>query len=94
MGWWRRFLLRRAIRRWPAEAAYAVPFRLYSKDGKRAVEVRVRRDGLAYFVDQELAEESTYRDRGDDEIGPFDTPEAAEAAAIARRWFSDGEDSD
>jgi hypothetical protein len=91
------FWLSRRHRRatqFPARIAYVVPFRLYSEDGSRGVEVRVRRDGQSYFVEQERVEGTTYKNRGrGEEIGPFATPEAAEAAAVARPWFS-GEESD
>jgi hypothetical protein len=71
-----------------------VPYRLYSNDGKRAVEVRLRRDGFACFVDQEWVEGTTFKNRGlGEELGPYETPEAAEAAAVARPWFSRGENS-
>ncbi|HEU5275361.1 MAG TPA: hypothetical protein VFU97_16980 [Xanthobacteraceae bacterium] len=73
---------------------YRVAFCLYSKDGKRQVEVRERRDGRAYFVERELVEGTTFKDRGrGEEIGPYETPEAAEAAAIARPWFFGGGNS-
>ncbi len=90
MAWWRRLFSRRAGP-FPGGAEYVVPFRLYSKDGKRGVEVRVRRDGMANFVDQEWVEETTFKNRGrGEEIGPYESAEAAEAAAIARPWFSGG----
>lgn len=89
MAWWHRLFPRRA-ERFRSGVEYWVPFNLYSKDGKRGVEVRVRRNGLAYFVEQEWVEGTTFRNRGE-EMGPFETPEAAEAAAIARPWFSGGE---
>ena len=93
MAWWRRFLPLRAGRVL-ADTDYFVPFRLYSKDGKRSVEMRVHRDGLAYFVDQEWVEGTTFKNRGrGEEIGPYETPEAAERAAVARSWFSRGEES-
>lgn len=70
---------------------YVVPFRLYS--GKRRVEVRVHfNDRKAYFVDQELVEGETFKVRGlGEEIGPYPTPELAEAAAVSRPWFSGSE---
>ena len=84
MAWWHRLFPGKA-ERFPTGAEYWVPFKLYSKDGKRGVEVRVRRDGLAYFVEQEWVGGTTFKDRGrGEEIGPYETPEAAEAAAIAR----------
>ena len=80
------FLRGRAVA--PSERIeYKVEFTLYSPDGKRGAEVRVRRDGLVYFADQEWVEGTTFRQRGD-EVGPYQSPEAAEAAAISRPWFS------
>ena len=56
--------------------------------------MRVRRDGRAYFVEREWVEGTTFKDRGrGEEIGPYETPEAAEAAAVGRPWFSRGENS-
>jgi hypothetical protein len=93
MAWWHRLFPLRA-RRFPGGGEYIVPFRLYSKDGKRGIEVRVRRNGLAYFVDQERVEGTIFKNRGQgQETGPYETPEAAEAAAVARPWFSGGENS-
>jgi len=36
----------------PPNVAFAVPFTLYSINAKRAVQVRVRHDGFAYFMPQ------------------------------------------
>ena len=38
---------------WPPNVAYAVPFTLYSLDGKRGAEIRLFRNGDVYFVEQE-----------------------------------------
>jgi hypothetical protein len=89
MAWWHRLFSRKAdsLHR---SLGYEVPFRLYSKDGAKEVEVRVRRDGRAYFVEREWVEGTTFQDRGfGEEIGPYETPEAAEAAAAVRPWFLD-----
>lgn len=87
MAWWHRLFPQKTR---PLAAEYTVPFRLYSKDGKRSVEVRLRRNGLAYFVEQEWVEGTTFKNRGlGEEIGPYETPELAEAAAIVRPWFQD-----
>ena len=72
---------------------FIVLFELYSADGKRCAEVRLRSDGKAYFVERERVAGDTYKDRGaGEEIGPYDTSELAEAAAVARPWFN-GRDS-
>lgn len=97
MTWWERLLPKRAGA--PA-SDYVVPFRLYSADGKKSAEVRVRRDGKAYFVEQERFDDDNCKDHDDnfknrglgEEIGPYETPELAEAAAVARAWFK-GRDS-
>jgi hypothetical protein len=90
MAWWHKFLP--ATGR--ASPAYSVAFVLYSRDGKRGSEVRVRRDGSCCFVDQEWVEGTTFRWRGSaEEIGPYPTTDAAEAAAVSRPWFH-GEQSD
>jgi hypothetical protein len=93
MAWWHRLFPQRT-KQFTVGSEYAVPFRLYSKDGKRSVEVRVRRDGLAYFVEQEWVEGTTFKNRGrGQEIGPYETPELAETAAVASSWFSGREHS-
>jgi hypothetical protein len=93
MAWWHRLFSRKAGVA-TQNPAYEVPFRLYSKDGAKEVEVRVRRDGRAYFVEREWVEGTTFRDRGfGEEIGPYETPEAAEAAAAVRPWFLDDDNS-
>lgn len=91
MAWWHQ-LFRRAA---PSDSLeYRVAFSLYSKDGMRCSEVRERRDGTAYYIDKVWVEGTTFKNRGKgEEIGPYQSPEAAEAAAIARPWFNHGEDS-
>jgi hypothetical protein len=91
--------LRAILKRPPQLAAsysYQVTpaFCLYSVDGKRSVEVRERSDGRAYFVERAWVEGTTFRDLNPgEEIGPYETPEAAELTAISRPWFSDGKRS-
>jgi hypothetical protein len=94
MAWWHRLFSQKAEVS-SESPEYTVPFCLYSVDGKRCAEVRVRRDGRAYFVEREWVEGTTFKDRGrGEEIGPYETPEAAEAAAVAgSSWFSSGENS-
>ena len=90
MAWWQIF-------RTKAKAAplHRVAFNLYSRDGKRGVEVRERRDGSWYFVDQEWVQGTTFKYRGvAEENGPFETSDAAEAAAVVRHWFNHGDDLD
>jgi len=87
MAGWRRIFSRKTGAQ-TKERDYQVAFKLYSVDGKRCAEVRVRRDGQAYFVEREWVEGTTFTDRRHgEEIGPFETPETAEFAAITRPWF-------
>jgi hypothetical protein len=66
-----------------------VAFCLHGKDGKRGVEVPVQRDGRAYFLDREWVDGTTFKDRGrGEEIGLYESAEAAEAAAVVRPWFT------
>jgi hypothetical protein len=93
MAWWHRLFSPKAGA--PSEGSeYKVASSLYSVDGTRGAEVRVRRNGRTYFVEREWVEGTTFKDRGrGEEIGPYETPEAAEAAAVARPWFSGGDNS-
>jgi hypothetical protein len=89
MAWWDVFF--RARKRAPS--AYRVAFNLYSRDGKRGAEVRERRDGSWYFVDQEWVQGTTFKYRAmAEEIGPFESSSAAEAAVVVRHWFNYGDD--
>jgi len=91
MASWHRFFRRAAPSNSPE---YRVAFCLYSPDGKRCSEVRERRDGATYFVDRVWVEGTTFKDRGrGEEVGPYQSLKAAEAAAVSRPWFHRGEDS-
>lgn len=86
-SWWHRW-----VGRWRKH--FTVPFRLYSRDGNRSIEVRVYSDGDAYFVEQERGEGDTFANRdGAVEHGPYRTAEVAEAAAVVRPWFNQGTDT-
>ncbi|MGY4496565.1 hypothetical protein ACVWYH_000492 [Bradyrhizobium sp. GM24.11] len=90
IDWWQRLFPRSAVMLSEAPE-YRVAFCLYSADGKRSVEVRERSDGRAYFIERAWVEGTTFRDLNTgDEIGPYETPEATELAAISRPWFSEG----
>jgi hypothetical protein len=93
MAWWHRLFSRKTGM--PSEyPEYRVAFCLYSADGKRSVEVRERRDGRAYFIERVWVEGTTFGDRRPgEEIGPYETPEAAEVAAVSRPWFSASKNS-
>jgi hypothetical protein len=70
---------------------YSVAFSLYNEDATRGVEVRVR-DGRAYVVEMEHVAGTIWKARGrGDEIGPYESPEAAEAAAVVSPWFTGDE---
>jgi hypothetical protein len=88
MAWWHRFFRPKSK---PASEnlEYRVAFYVYSSDGKRGAEIRERRVGTAYFVDREWVEGTTFRDVGHgEEIGPYHSTKAAEAAAVSRPWFN------
>ena len=85
MAWWPRVFQRTTL---PNGLEYRVTLQIYSQDGKRCSEVRMHRDGTAFFVDRECIDGTTFRDRGQgEEIGPFPSPKAAKAAAESRPWF-------
>jgi hypothetical protein len=88
MAWWDKFFQTRR----QAPSTYGAAFNLYCRDGKRGAEVRERRDGSWWFIDQEWVEGTTFKYRGV-EIGPFETSDAAEAAATTRDWFNYGDGS-
>jgi hypothetical protein len=91
MAPWYRFFRRSAPSNSPE---YRVAFCLYSPDGKRCSEVRERRDGTTYFVDRVWVEGTTFKDRGrGEEVGPYQSLRAAEAAVVSRPWFNRSEDS-
>ena len=72
-----------------AGSEYRVAFSLYSKDGKREVEVREFRDGEAYLVERELVDATTFKDRHDGRmVGPFAPTDVAEKFIVATAWFS------
>ena len=91
MAWWPRLFSRRVAPLIDGE--FRVPFRLYSPDAKRSVELRERRDGMFYFVEQTWNGGTVFRDlTPGKEFGPYDTAEAAEEAAVSSPWFR-GEDN-
>ena len=74
---------------WPSGAEQRTAFSLYTADGSRGIDVQIRRDGLAYYVEREHVEGTIWKDReGRPAIGPYKTPAAAEAAALVSRWFT------
>ena len=89
--WLRRQLFRLKAKSLPPNAAFLVPFTLYSINAERAVQVRVRRDGFTYFMPQVHVGGQIFENRGS-EIGPFDTPEDAERAAASGDWLNEEEE--
>lgn len=68
---------------------YRTACNLYSRDGKRKVEVREFRIGETYLVESEWVEGTTFKDRHAGRmVGPFASPEDAEAFIIATDWFN------
>ena len=66
-------------------------FNLYSPDGRREAEVRELRTGEAYIVERERKGDGAFKDRHNGRmVGPFASPEDAEAFIIATRWFRRG----
>lgn len=67
---------------------YRIAFSLYSKDGKRAAEVREFRNGETYLLEQEWVEGTMFNDRHSGRmVGPFASPEAAESFIVETSWF-------
>jgi hypothetical protein len=82
MTWWHRLFARKL--------EYTVAFQLYTEQATRGAEVRVRRNGKAYYVALEHVEGDKWKTLGE-EVGPYDSPEAAEVAAVNSPWFLGGE---
>jgi hypothetical protein len=89
MAWWHRLFSRNGGTPPDEHDYYTIAFHLYSVDGKRGIEVRQRRDGQVYFIEQAWVHGTTFEDRSPGkEEGPYETLEAAEAAAVSSPWFS------
>lgn len=64
---------------------------LYSKDGKRAVDVLEFRSGETYLDETEWVAGTTFQNRHDGWlVGPFASPAEAEKFIVATPWFCDG----
>ena len=67
---------------------YRSAFKLYSKDGKRAVDVLEFRNGETYLDEQEWVEGTTFKYRHCGRlVGPFASPADAEKFIVATLWF-------
>jgi hypothetical protein len=87
MAWWNQ-LFKRKTGSSLHGLEYEVAFNLYSKDGKREVEVRKFSNGTTYIVEREWVEGTTFNDRhGGSMVGPFASPKAAERFIVATAWF-------
>jgi hypothetical protein len=67
-----------------------VQFQLYTVEATRGAEVRVHRNGQAYYIALEHTEGTIWKPLGD-EVGPYGSPEEAEIAAVNSEWFMGGE---
>jgi hypothetical protein len=71
-----------------AGQAYTLAFALYSSDGKRRAEVLEFGNGKTYLAEAELVEGTTFEPRhGGRLVGPFASPQEAEAFIVATTWF-------
>jgi hypothetical protein len=67
---------------------YRSAFKLYSVDGKRAVDVLEFDNGETYLDEQEWVEGTTFKNRHSGRlVGPFASPEDAEKFIVATSWF-------
>ena len=67
---------------------YRVVFSLYSKDGKRAVDVSEFSNGETYLDEKEHLKETTFENRHSGRlVGPFNSPEDAEKFIANSEWF-------
>ncbi len=87
MAWWNRRFSRRDLRPPLSDDYYTVPFVLYTEDGGRGAEILLRSDGLAFYVETEWVEGTTFRPRTGDLIGPYKSAEEAEHAVATSSWF-------
>lgn len=87
MAWWHK-LVNRKRKSSITGYEYRIAFNLYSKDGKREVEVQELRDGRAYLIEREWTKESAFSDRHQGRpVGPFASLQEAENFIVATPWF-------
>lgn len=88
MAWWSRLFSPKA------ESSlfgleYRTAFTLYSRDGRREVEVRAFSNGETYVLEREMDQANTFQDRHSGSmVGPFANPEEAERFIVGTAWFS------
>jgi hypothetical protein len=67
---------------------YRSALTLYSKDGKRAVDVLEFQNGESYLDEQDWVEGTTFKNRHSGSlVGPFASPADAERFIAATPWF-------
>jgi hypothetical protein len=67
---------------------YRSALKLYSKDGKRVVDVLEFRNGETYVDEQEWVEGTIFQNRHSGRLfGPFASPADAESFVVATSWF-------
>lgn len=67
---------------------YRVAFTLYSRDGRREVEVLEFDNGETYLVERECLDGMTFADRHAGKmVGPFESPQSAEKFIVTTDWF-------
>jgi hypothetical protein len=68
---------------------YRVAFKLYSLEGEREVEVLEFLNGKTYMIERERMDGGEYKARHSGGlVGPFASPEDAEAFIVATPWFN------
>jgi len=83
MAWWDKFFGNKTHRA-------KVLFQLYTGDGTRGAEVRVRRDGKFYFVPLEHVGGTEWKTIPT-QIAVYASEQEAEGAAVNSPWFLRGE---
>jgi hypothetical protein len=88
MGWLDKFSKRKAKPSLLGQQ-YRSAFKLYSVDGKRAVDVLEFHHGEIYLDEQEWVEGTTFKNRHSGRlVGPFASPADGESFIVGTSWFS------
>jgi hypothetical protein len=87
MAWWDRFFGSKKAQ--PTDLMVRDVCELYTEDASRGAKVLERRDGRFYYVERERVEGTIWKNRGR-LVGPYETAEAAEHAAVSCPWFISG----
>lgn len=87
MAWWKR-RLEQAANLELSEGEFRTACTLYSRDGKRAAEVREFSNGETYLLESEWHSRGVFVDRHSGRlVGPFPSPKEAERFIVATPWF-------